>query len=124
MSLEDPPVSVDRMPEGAKYCACPVTPGTTSDKLKETRMPERYLSAPRRKSKLRRQPSAHFSPSVAAVLVLLTLSSWARAQEPSPSSSGPGDTYTIRANVDLVVLHAAAQDRKNVLVSGLDKDNF
>jgi VWFA-related protein len=96
----------------------------TSDKLKETRMPERHLSAPRRQKKLRLQASANFSPSVAAVLVLLTLSSWARAQEPSPSSSGPGDTYTIKANVDLVVLHATAQDRKNVLVSGLDKDNF
>jgi len=87
-------------------------------------MPERHLSAPRRQKKLRLQASANFSPSVAAVLVLLTLSSWARAQEPSPSSSGPGDTYTIKANVDLVVLHATAQDRKNVLVSGLDKDNF
>jgi Ca-activated chloride channel family protein len=61
---------------------------------------------------------------VSALLVLIALSSWARAQEAAPSPSGPGDAYTIRANVDLVVLRATAQDHKNILVSGLNQDNF
>ena len=35
-----------------------------------------------------------------------------------------GDEYTIRVDVDVVVLHATAQNRKNILVSGLHKDDF
>ena len=112
------------MQDGAKYCARPVTPGTTSDELKETRMPERYLSASRPQGALKLQASAHFSPSVAALLVLISLSNWARTQEPSPSPSRPSDEYTIKVDVDMVVLGATAQDHKSILVSGLNKDDF
>jgi Ca-activated chloride channel family protein len=87
-------------------------------------MPVRYLSAPPRPSGLRLQPTAHFSTCLAAFLVVIALSNWARSQEPSPTPSHPGDEYTIRANVDLVVLHTTAQDRQNVLVSGLNQDDF
>jgi len=98
--------------------------GPSSDELKETQMPERYLSAPNPLSELRLQAAAHFSFSVAALLVLIALSNWARAQEPLPLPSRPDDKYTIKVNVDVVVLRATAQDRRNVLVSGLNKDDF
>jgi Ca-activated chloride channel homolog len=84
-------------------------------------MPEGYLSALRRQNELRLHVTRRFSLSVA---LLIALSSCALAQEPLPSSSGMGDAYTIRANVDLVVLRATAQDRKNILVSGLNQDDF
>jgi len=87
-------------------------------------MPVRYLSAPPRQSELRLQLTAHFSTCLAAFLLVIALSNWARSQEPSPAPSRPGDEYTIRANVDLVVLHTTAQDRHNVLVSGLNQDDF
>jgi Ca-activated chloride channel family protein len=116
------------MPDGAKYCARPVAPGTASDELKETQMPERSLSsasaAPRSQTELWPQGAAHFSPAVAAVLVLISLSSWTRAQAPSTLPSRPGNEYSIKVNVDVVVLRATAQDRKNILVSGLKQDNF
>src|SRR5580698_11175715 len=41
-----------------------------------------------------------------------------------PALACPADDYTIGVNVDMVVLQATALDRKGVLVSGLDKDNF
>ena len=59
---------------------------------------------------------------LAALLFLIALSGSARAQESSPQNLN--DDYTINVNVDVVVLHATAQDRKNILVSGLDKDDF
>lgn len=59
-----------------------------------------------------------------AFLVLIALPSFARPQESSLSHNLPGDDYTINVNVDVVVLHATAQDHKNILVSGLDKDHF
>jgi VWFA-related protein len=45
-------------------------------------------------------------------------------QTPSTLQDRPGDGYRIRVNANLVVLHATVQDRKSILVSGLDKDNF
>jgi Ca-activated chloride channel homolog len=91
-------------------------------------MPERYLSALLPQSKLRLQHTAHFPPCLPAFLVLITLlvalPSWAEAQELAPTASGPGNEYSIKVNVNMVVLGATAQDRKNILVSGLNKDNF
>jgi Ca-activated chloride channel homolog len=85
-------------------------------------MPKRSLSASR---------SQYFS-SVTAVLFLIALpialpialSSWARAREPAAIPTRPGDEYAIKVNVDVVVLRATTQDRKNVLVSGLSKEDF
>jgi VWFA-related protein len=100
-----------------------VAPGTTSDdldrsELKETRMPRRSLSA----------SLPQYFPSVAALHVLIALpialSSWAQAQEPAAAPTRPGGEYAIQVNVDVVVLRATTQDRKNILVSGLDKDDF
>lgn len=59
-----------------------------------------------------------------ALLVLIALPSFAPAQESSPPRSRPDDQYNIRVDVDVVVLRATAQDRKNILVSGLAKDDF
>jgi Ca-activated chloride channel family protein len=52
------------------------------------------------------------------LLVLIAPPSFAWAQ------SRQGDEYTISVNVNMVVLRATAQDHKNILVSGLDKDDF
>jgi len=98
--------------------------GPTSDELKETRMPERSLSAPPPQSKPTLQDAAHFSSCLAAFLCLIALSTCALAQEAAPTPSRPDDAYTIRANVDLVVLRATAQDHKNILVSGLNQEDF
>jgi len=61
---------------------------------------------------------------VAALFVLMAASSQALAQAPAQLPSHPGVPYTIRANVDLVVLHATTEDRRNILVSGLKQDDF
>jgi VWFA-related protein len=66
----------------------------------------------------------HFATGLGILVVAIASSSLARPQEPSSSQSRPEDQYTIRVDVDMVVLRATAQDRKNILVSGLDKDNF
>jgi Ca-activated chloride channel homolog len=58
------------------------------------------------------------------VALVVVLASLARTQEASSSQSHQGDDYTIRTNVDLVVLHATAQDHKGALVSGLGKNDF
>jgi Ca-activated chloride channel family protein len=86
-------------------------------------MPERHLSAPPQ-SKPRQQDTPQFSPWLAALFFLITVSSRAWSQEPVPAPTRPGDEYTIKVNVDVVVLGATAQDRKNTLVSGLNRDNF
>ncbi len=112
------------MPDGAKHRARPATPDRASDELKETRMSQPSLFAPQRQSELRLQAKARFSLSLAALLVLIAISSWARAQEPSPLPRRPADEYTIKVDVDMVVLHATAQDRKNILVSGLNQNDF
>ena len=59
-----------------------------------------------------------------AVLILIAPASLVWAQESSPSQSRPGDAYTIRVNVNMVVLRATAQDHKGTLVSGLGKGDF
>jgi len=66
----------------------------------------------------------HLATGVSVLLVVIALSSWARPQEPSPWQSRLGDEYTIRVDVDMVILHATAQDHKRVFVSGLDKEDF
>jgi Ca-activated chloride channel homolog len=86
-------------------------------------MPECYLSALYRKNDLRLKVTTQCSVSV-VLLGLIALSSCALAQELSPPPSRPGDEYTIKTNVDLVVLRATAQDRRNTLVSGLNQNNF
>ncbi len=60
---------------------------------------------------------------MAALLVLIALSSWSRAQEPPPLP-GLSEEYSIKVSVDMVVLRATAQDHKNILVSGLKQDDF
>jgi Ca-activated chloride channel family protein len=121
------------MPDGANYCARPVVPRIASSEIEEpttpeeTRMPDDCLSAPHPRNEITPRISAHFS-SVAALLVLIAaviaLSSWARSQDASPSPHRAGDAYTIKVNVDVVVLRATAQDRKNIPVSGLSQDDF
>jgi Ca-activated chloride channel family protein len=86
-------------------------------------MLEGYLSALRRQNNLSLQVTTQFSFPV-ALLVLIALSSCALEQDPPALPSSQGDGYTIKVNVDVVVLRATAQDRKNILVSGLTKDNF
>ncbi len=66
----------------------------------------------------------HSANWLGVLLVLITLASLARPQEPTLSHNRSGDEYTIRVDVDMVVLRATAQDRKNILVSGLGKDDF
>jgi VWFA-related protein len=58
------------------------------------------------------------------VLLIALPSVVARPQASSPSQSPNGDQYTIRENVDFVVLHPTVQDRRGNLVSGLGKDDF
>jgi len=58
------------------------------------------------------------------LLVLSVLPSLASPQQSTPLQKSQGDDYTLRVNVDQVVLHATTQDSKGVLVSGLDKDDF
>jgi Ca-activated chloride channel family protein len=58
------------------------------------------------------------------LLGLIAITSFAWAQESSPSQSLPVEPYTIKVNVDIVVLRATAQDGKNMLVSGLSKQDF
>ena len=58
------------------------------------------------------------------LLVLIALPALVRAQESSPPPSRQADEYTINVDVNMVVLHATAQDHKGVLVSGLNKDDF
>jgi Ca-activated chloride channel family protein len=81
-------------------------------------MPERSPSAPR----------PQLFSSIAALLFLIPLpiafSSWTQAQEPAAAPSRPGGEYAIKVDVDVVVLRATTQDRKNILVSGLNKEDF
>jgi Ca-activated chloride channel family protein len=61
---------------------------------------------------------------LASLLGLIAITSFAWAQESTLSQSLPADPYTIKVNVDMVVLRATAQDGKNTLVSGLSKADF
>jgi Ca-activated chloride channel homolog len=68
-----------------------------------------------------------FTPALrclALLLALAALSIFPRAQELSQSGNRPGDEYKISVDVNIVVLRATAQGRKNILASGLDKDDF
>jgi VWFA-related protein len=87
-------------------------------------MTEPSLSTPPLQSELKLQVMEHLATGLSVLLVVIALSSSARPQAPSRSQSRPGDEYTIRVDVDMVVLRATAEDRKNTLVSGLDKDDF
>jgi Ca-activated chloride channel homolog len=87
-------------------------------------MPERHLSPRLPLGAQRHQASAHPLRSVVAFLVLISFSSLGRAQEPVPASSHLVDDYTIKVDVNMVVLRATAEDRKNAPVSGLNKDDF
>lgn len=62
--------------------------------------------------------------SLVSLVVLTAVASFAWAQESSPWQSLPAEPFTMKVNVDMVVLRATVQDRKNSLVSGLSKDNF
>ena len=66
----------------------------------------------------------HFATGLGILVVAISLSGLARPQEPSLAHSRLGDQYTIQVNVDMVVLHATAQDHKHAFVSGLAKDDF
>jgi Ca-activated chloride channel homolog len=66
----------------------------------------------------------HADVCLVSLLALSAVTSFAWAQESSPSQILPSETYTIKVNVDTVVLRATARDRKNILVSGLNKDDF
>ncbi len=87
-------------------------------------MPERNLCSSRPSSELKAHATARFSFSVSALLILMALSNVSSAQIPLPSSSRPVDDYTIKVNVDMVVLRATAHDRNNASVSGLNQTNF
>jgi Ca-activated chloride channel family protein len=77
------------------------------------------LSAPPQQSEIKLRATC-----LCVLLVIVAQSGFTWAQG-SPSSHGsPTDEYTIRVNVDMVVLRATAQDRKNTPVSGLDKNDF
>jgi VWFA-related protein len=73
---------------------------------------------------LKLQAAEHLAPRLAALLMLTALSGFAWAQASSPSQSLPPEPYTIKVNVDVVVLGATVHDRKNTLISGLSKDDF
>jgi len=72
----------------------------------------------------RTEAAEHLARRLAVLLVLTVLSRTACAQAPSPSQSLSAEPYTIKVNVDMVVLRATVQDHKNTLISGLSKDDF
>jgi Ca-activated chloride channel homolog len=99
-------------------------------------MTELSSSAPRMQSEVRLHAAACFATGariseefaapgrcLVSLLALIAISSFAWAQS-SPSQRPPAEPYTIKVNVDMVVLRATVQDRKNILVSGLSKDDF
>jgi Ca-activated chloride channel family protein len=91
-------------------------------------------SAPCLQSGQKLQAAERLGRWLVVLLILTALPRVARTQESlpsqnsssqsSPSQSSPDNPYTLRTNVDVVVLRATAQDRKNISISGLDKDDF
>jgi Ca-activated chloride channel family protein len=81
---------------------------------KTNQMTEPLSSTPRLRSKL----------WVSIALLLLIPLHRIHSQEPTPPKGHPNDDFTISVNVDVVVLHATAQDKKGALVSGLGKEDF
>src|SRR5579864_2635993 len=65
-----------------------------------------------------------FTTGLGILVVAIALSGRARPQELSLAHIRLDDQYTIQVNVDMVILHATAQDHKHAFVSGLDKDDF
>jgi len=61
---------------------------------------------------------------VSLYVLLIGLPRAARPQDSSQSQSPNDVQYTIRENVDFVVLHPTVQDRRGSLVSGLSKEDF
>lgn len=61
---------------------------------------------------------------LAALFFLILLSSVVCPQESPPAESRQTDPYTIRMDVEMVILRATVQTHKGVLVSGLGKDHF
>jgi Ca-activated chloride channel family protein len=55
---------------------------------------------------------------------MTSLLSVARTQASAHPQNQPDEPYTIKVDVDMVVLRASALDRKNALTAGLDKENF
>ena len=68
-----------------------------------------------------RKESASTNRCLVVLFLLLVQPTVARPPEDRPSQ---GDQGTIRVNVDLVVLHATVQNRRDTLVSGLGKEDF
>ncbi len=62
------------------------------------------------------------TPRLALLLSLVAVPGMAPSQAPSQNYSG--ELYKIKVNTNLVVLSATALDRKGILVSGLDQNNF
>ena len=61
---------------------------------------------------------------LAGVMVLVPNSYTAGAQGSQPSQSSIGSEYTFKLNANMVILNAAVLDSRDVLVSGLIKDDF
>jgi VWFA-related protein len=61
---------------------------------------------------------------IVALYLISLFPALSQAQQSTPPQSGSGDPFTLKMNVDLVVLSATAQNRKGALVSGLGKDDF
>jgi VWFA-related protein len=59
-----------------------------------------------------------------ALFFLIFLSSVVCPQKSPPAESPQADPYTIRMDVEMVILRATVQNNKGVLVSGLGKDDF
>ncbi|MFZ0772135.1 MAG: VWA domain-containing protein [Candidatus Sulfotelmatobacter sp.] len=100
-------------------------------------MAELPSAAPRVQSQVRLPPAEHFGTGrrtseefastlrwLASLLALIAVTSSARAQASSTSESRSDNPYTIKVNVDMVVLRATVQDRKSTLISGLSEDDF
>jgi VWFA-related protein len=64
----------------------------------------------------------HWRMIVLIGLVLAPLVAGAQPSSPSQNISGPD--YTLKLNADMVILSATVLDRRNALVSGLNKDDF
>jgi Ca-activated chloride channel homolog len=84
-------------------------------------MTEVSRSARLRQIGSKKQTTAHLV-SVLTALIFASLANLVLEQESSAPPSG--DAFTIRVNVDMVVLHATAENRNNTPVSGLSKDDF
>jgi Ca-activated chloride channel homolog len=59
-----------------------------------------------------------------ALLFLIFLCSVVCPQESPPAGSSQTDPYTIRMDVEMVILRATVQNHRGVLVSGLGKEDF